>query len=563
MTDRGRAREEQDSSNGDKLSTRPKKPIQAYVPPAKRVKTEKFDVASEEYQKCQWAESKKKITGLINRANISNVTIIVKELFKFNLIRYKGLFASSLLKAQETSPVYTDVYAALLAVINSRIKTIGKLLIDRLILQFMVSFRTNNKPKCLASVKFIAHLINQDLVSEALGFHIIQLLMTVPTSASIEIVITFIKECGRKLDELNKQCLFEVFRTLRDLSQENEFDSRTQEMIDMLHVTRRNDFSDFPTTKPELDLIDEEDKEDFTHDIDLDENKPKKEDFHMEYNYFKFDPKWTETEAKYEMFKKSLLDEDESSEDSEDTGSESEAPGNQDEDSGDNKSKIKKEKNAETTNDVKEDIKPIDATGHDLIAFRKMVYLTIRSSVRHEEVVHKLFKSNIDPALHDELCQMILDCCGQERTYEAIYGLVASKLCQIRRKEFGPIFGRIFELFYEAVHRFETNKIRNIAKFYAHLLTTESIDWSHLSCLKLRVNVTSSPGRCFIKFLFQELVSVLSLKTLIEYIKDPARELGFVDLFPKDKEEDIEFAINFFTFCGLGQLTEGMRVVNS
>ena len=154
---------------------------------------------------------------------------------------------------------------------------------------------------------------------------------------------------------------------------------------------------------------------------------------------------------------------------------------------------------------------------------------------------------------------MILDCCGQERTYESIYGLVASKLCQLNRRDFPSIFENLFGQFYESVHRFETNKIRNIAKFYAHLLSTESIEWFCLSCLKLRENATSSAGRCFIKFLFQELVSILSMTTLMEYIKEPTKVEAFRDLFPRDLEQDMRFAINFFTFSGLGQLTEELR----
>lgn len=521
-----------------------KRNIGTYVLPAKRIKDEKFEIGSEDFQRSKWDENKRKITGLINRANTSNVTAIIKELFKCNLIRYKGLFASALIKAQETSPVYTDVYAAILAIINSRVKSIGNLIINRIILQYRISFLNNNKPKCLAAVKFIAHLTNQEVVQEVLGFQLIDHLINKPTPSSIEIAINFIKECGSKLEQLNPAYLFEVFKTLRDLTLENDFDTRTHDMIDLIHVTRKDKFRDFPPIKAELDLIDENDR--ITHAIEL--VSPTKSDFHMEYNYFSFDPKWSENESKYEDFAKSLLNEgDESTEESESEISDK-----------DDNNEVDTEENSDKK-DVKLVQKVIDATGSDLIAFRRMVYLTIRSSIRHEEVVHKLLKTKINPELHDELCQMILDCCGQERTYESIYGLVASKFCQINRREFPPKFERIFHLFYETIHRFETNKIRNVAKFYAHLLTTESIDWMCLSCLKLRENATSSAGRCFIKFLFQELVSILSLQTLIDYIKEPNKVEAFKDLFPKDQEQDIRFSINFFTFCGLGKLTEDLR----
>ena len=546
----------------DKPTNKYRKPMGTYVPPAKRVKSEKFEVGSEEYQRSAWDENKRKITGLINRTSAANVTIIVKELLKCNLIRYKGLFASALLKAQQTSPVFTDVYTTILAVINSRIRTIGILVINRLVLQYQSFYKNNDKSRCLTSIRFVAHLINQEVVHEVLGFELIELLLYKPTPASIEIVIAFLKECGAKLDQLNNTCLFRAFDVLRNLTLEHDLDARTHEMIDLIHVTRKDKFREFPPIKPELDLIDEDDK--VTHFVELD--GPQRGDFHMEYNYFKFDPKWSENEAKYEEFKRSLLEDGSSSDGSDDATSD----GSSDSDeniSDDDKHGEKQDDKKDVKPVIKsedQDVKPekvVDATGADLIAFRRMVYLTIRSSVRHEEVVHKLLKSKIDKELNDELCQMILDCCGQERTYEAIYGLVASSLCQINKREFSPKFERIFSQFYEAVHRFETNKIRNISKFYAHLLTTESIDWICLSCLKLRENATSSAGRCFIKFIFQEMVSILSIKTLVEYIADPSRGGAFKDLFPKEPEQDVRFAINFFTFSGLGQLTEDLRQV--
>lgn len=537
-----------------------KKPMGAYVPPAKRVKAEKFDVGTEDHQRLTWDEQKKKITGLINRASPSNVTSIVKELFNCNLIRYKGLFALALLKAQETSPKFTDVYAAILAVINSRIRTIGLLIVNRLILQFRVAFVNNNKPKCLASAKFIAHLTNQEVVHEVLGFQLIDLLINQPTPSSIEIVTEFLGECGAKLSQLNPTYLFEVFKTLRDLALDNELDSRTQELIELVHLKRKDKFRDNPPIRKELDLVDEDDRVDVTHTVEL--SSPGKDDYHMEYNYFKFDPKWAENEAKYDDFRKSLLEDEDSSDSGGDDDNDEYS--SSDDDAGGVGYVQEEDEKKPVIGKLEGDVKPeqvIDATGADLTAFRRMVYLTIRSSVRHEEVVHKLLKSNIAPELHEELCQMILDCCGQERTYEAIYGLVASKLCQINGRNFSPKFENLLAQFYEVVHRFETNKIRNVAKFFAHLLTTESIDWNCLSCIKLREDATTSAGRCFVKFLFQELVAVLSLAALKEYIKEPDKEEGFKDIFPKDPEQDTRFAINFFTFSGLGELTEDLRQV--
>lgn len=536
------------------MSDRHRPTSNAYVPPAKRVKTEKFEVGTVDHQKLQWDENKKKINGLINRANASNIAVIIKELFNCNLIRYKGILVNALLKAQELSPTFTEVYAALTAVINSRIKTIGLLLAHRLVLQYKLAVINDNKPKCLTTIKFIAHLINQNIMHEVIAFQLTDHLLDKPTPFTLELAIAFVKECGAKLEELDPQRLSRIFKIFRDATLENEFDTRTHDLIDLIHDIRKDNFRNFPAIRSGLDLIEIDDQN--THEIEMD--GVRREDFHMEYNYFKFDPKWVETEAKYENFRNSLLDDDGSTSGSESSDAES---GEDDEtnDRSDSKEDDKSEVLASIKSEATGEQKIIDETGGDLIAFRRKVYLTIRSSVTAEEVVHMLLKSGIKPELHSELCQMIIDCCGQDRTYQPIYGRVASKLCQINRRAFAPKFEQIFVLFYETIHKYETNKIRNIAVFYSHLLITESIDWNCLSCMKLREDATTSAGRCFIKFLFLDLAANLSMPTLLEYIRDPSKQNAFKDLFPKDQEQDIRFAINFFTCSDLGQLTDDLR----
>ena len=61
------------------------------------------------------------------------------------------------------------------------------------------------------------------------------------------------------------------------------------------------------------------------------------------------------------------------------------------------------------------------------------------------------------------MCHMIVDCCGQNRTYEKFFGLMATRLCMLKR-EYMELFEIIFVEMYETIHRLETNKLRNIAK---------------------------------------------------------------------------------------------------
>lgn len=67
----------------------------------------------------------------------------------------------------------------------------------------------------------------------------------------------------------------------------------------------------------------------------------------------------------------------------------------------------------------------IDKTETNLVALRRTIYLTFQSSLGYEECVHKLLKLQLRPGQEVELCNMVLDCCAQQRTYERFYGHVA------------------------------------------------------------------------------------------------------------------------------------------
>ena len=56
--------------------------------------------------------------------NTGNITIIVREVFKENIVRGRGLLCRSIIQAQAASPTFTHVYAALVAVINSKVRSV-------------------------------------------------------------------------------------------------------------------------------------------------------------------------------------------------------------------------------------------------------------------------------------------------------------------------------------------------------------------------------------------------------------------------------------------------------
>ena len=153
---------------------------------------------------------------------------------------------------------------------------------------------------------------------------------------------------------------------------------------------------------------------------------------------------------------------------------------------------------------------------------------------------------------------MVLDCCAQQRTYEKFFGLLAGRFCTLKRK-YMESFESLFKEQYHTIHRLEMNRLRNVAKMFAHLLYTDSLPWSVLECIKLSEETTTSSSRIFVKIFFQELCDYMGLPKLNARLKDETLEPFLEGLLPRDDPHNSRFAINFFPSIGLGGLTDELR----
>ncbi|CAN6818597.1 unnamed protein product [Brassica oleracea] len=128
-----------------------------------------------------------------------------------NLIRGRGLLCRSCLKSQIASPNFTDAFAALIAVVNSKFPSIGNLLLRRLFLQFRWGYYRNDKPLLLAAVRFLAHLVNQRVAGETVAHELLHMLLGEPSGDTVEVAVAFVKECGATLLEVSPR-VFDIFR---------------------------------------------------------------------------------------------------------------------------------------------------------------------------------------------------------------------------------------------------------------------------------------------------------------------------------------------------------------
>ncbi|EGR31328.1 pre-mRNA-splicing factor cwc-22, putative [Ichthyophthirius multifiliis] len=448
---------------------------------------------NEDHQRLMWDLLRKSINGIVNKINVSNIQNVIIELLNENILRGKGLFARAVVKAQMSSPNFTHVYAALIAIINTKLPDIVNLIIRRVLLQFQRSFKRNNKLVCQAALKMIAHLINQNILTDYIGLQLLLFFLENPTEDTVELACEFMIECGQVLSELSPVGVNAIFERFKGILHEGECEKRVQYNIEHLFAVRKTKFKvinfliytyilnkyiyqDHSGIIPELDLVEQADQ--ITHNFDLlDQFDPEDN-----LNQFKFDPFYEKTEEEWEQIKLEILGED-------------------------NILQLKQIKVATEEKEEQideENIQIKNLTEEDRANLRRTLYLTIMSSVDFEECCHKVLKMNLGVGHENEVCSMIQECCQNERTYMKFYGLLAQRFCQLSEL-YRDNFMKCFIDLYATIHRYETAKIRNSAKYYAHLFYTDSIDWRVFACISLTQESTTASSRIFIRNLVLEI----------------------------------------------------------
>ncbi|XP_021897676.1 pre-mRNA-splicing factor CWC22 homolog [Carica papaya] len=404
------------------------------------------------------------------------------------------------MKSQMASPGFTDVFAALVAIVNTKFPEVGDLLLRRIVLQLKRAYKRNDKPQLLAAVKFVAHLVNQQVAHEIIALELLTVLLENPTDDSVEVAVGFVTECGSILQDLSPKGLHGIFERFRGILHEGEIDKRVQFLIEGLFVVRKAKFQGYPAVRPELDLVELEDQ--LTHEISLQEEI----DPEITLDIFKPDPQC-------------VID-------------------------------VNNEYSILSGPDccVHIPVSDLYNTSNSPLSFAH-VHLCMARIVPDMKYLIVLFM---------ELCIMLLECCSQERTYLRYYGLLGQRFCMIN-KVYQENFEKCFVQQYSMIHRLETNKLRNVAKFFAHLLGTDALPWHVLAYIRLTEEDTTSSSRIFIKILFQELSEQLGIRLLNERLQDPTMQDSFESIFPKDNPKNTRFSINFFTSIGLGGITENLR----
>ena len=194
-----------------------------------------------------------------------------------------------------------------------------------------------------------------------------------------------------------------IYARLRELLIRENLQNQTQFCIESLFAVRKSKFQEYPATPVELDLIEDDDF--ITHSIELDAEL----ETELGLNFFQPSERYFKESEEWEEIQREIL------------GEASEESHEEEEHSEPNAS-ILPEQNA---------IQVQDQTASNLTKLRKSVYLTIMASVDFEETVHRILKLAILQGLHIEVCNMIAECCAQEKAFQRHYGLIAERLCKL------------------------------------------------------------------------------------------------------------------------------------
>lgn len=478
-------------------------------------------------QKNRWIALRESIDVAVNKLDRLNVSDTSLALFNVNIVRGRGLFCRAITKKLLAEPSTAPFLASLACIVNSKFPEVGELLIARIVVLYKRGYVDGDRQVVDSTLLFLCELVLQGVVEDVVILQVLQVLLNKkPTDDSIRTAIDILIRVGGYLEQNLSSAMQMVFDRLRGLLQEGTLLNVSQKRITELMRVRRNGLR--LKVDVDLDLVLADDKQ--VHFVDLSEEQ----DPELLLNYFREESDFEATEAEYEETKKQILPDVEEESEMQPT-----------------------EPNEKVT----------DFTDSELQKTQKNIYLTIMSSMSADEAVHKLLRLKKSQRMESAvLVDMIIKCCAQEKTYSKYFGVIGEKLCGMSR-QWHETFVEQFQQKYATIYQYEGLQLRNIGRFFGHLLAADTLDpLPTLGCIVLTEKESTSAGRVFVMFLFKALVEEMGIDEVQTLVQDKDLRGNIRGMFPvvdvdyRDRDH-INFAINYFTALGLGVLTREMREV--
>nr|CCC95652.1 unnamed protein product [Trypanosoma congolense IL3000] len=530
-----------------------------YIPPHRKQANEGEDKKSsantdETLQREAWQALSRSITGIINKVSKDNVELAASELFRENIIRGRGLLCRSLMRAQVANPDITNVFAALVSCVNKRLSVVGALLCKRLIAQWRRMHRRRDWEGMRCVSRFIGWLYIFNVVNVEIVYHIIVTHLTAEprTDDDIDQAAALFRETFRTMSQ-RAACEFHthILTPIRDLlatdCEEWRLSPRAQTLLEasLSEVQQWERKKYVENIIPEnLLLVDPSDQK--CHELDFEEVKDA--DVEEKLDRFAYDAEYEDHEEAYEKLRRAILGENWETELLEGIVAAEEEE--EEEEAEDQEQEKKNTEGYQRDADASKQL--IDEHERSM---RREVYMAMRSSVRADEVVHKILKS-IQHGSERTVCFMVIEGCCEESSYRKIYGMVAERLCKSNAK-FQTFFTEAFQLRYMHAEDLEEKQLEYTSKIYVHLLRTDSLPW-HKCLAPLDIVKNNLSQRLVIQWVLQGLVEAMGMRAVKDrFTNDRELATSTRRLLPAgddESEETLEQAVNMLEAMAIGEL---------
>ncbi|AMD21985.1 HFR130Cp [Eremothecium sinecaudum] len=466
----------------------------------------------ESLQRQNWEQIRKHIKIVLSNLQCGNVVESFKQLFEVNVLRGKGILVVEIMKMQfknDNSPAF----AALVALFEEFIPFLGYTLSRECLLQFFECYQRGDFTGCYAASSLACELCNRDVLHEIGIFQLLFLLLEKPNRNSIDMVCYMLSVSGYHLLEVSKYVHNQIFDKLRNLVQDGNLSNVSSDQIQSLLSLRRTNYKG---VRRSIELPEHKVQ---THRVIV-QLEPVVEKPAKDLDIVQLDSDFFDTEERFTVLREKVM----------------------------LLYNVKNEEQEAVT----------DMTNSDDVRFKKQIYLILKNSLSGDEAAHKLLRLRSDGDQKKTIADIIVRSCSQEQTYTKFYGITSEKLC-LSHRSWKTAFEVTFKDIYTTIESFESNQLRNMGKFWGHLLATDYLGFEVFNCVHMNEQETTPSGRVYLKFVFNELVEDLGIQELQNRLNEPYIQSYIKNLFPQEGAEKTVFAINYFTAIGLGDLTEKMR----
>ncbi len=490
----------------------------------------------DKFQRTMFEALHRTFVGLANKVSATNFKSVAVDIFRENVVRGRGLLCQAMINTQQADPDLSPVFAAVVAIVNKEFPSVGMLLLKRLVGSWRRLYRRRNWNGVRNVNTFVGYLYcfsicGEDLVTEIMLAH---LMNPKRSDEDVDLAIATLDVIFRVMMERNgrefRSNVLEPLRELLLLEGDDALSSRASAVVEgALQRVREWERVRLKTSAMPLDLVVVKEGEQVTHHLELDGAYD--EEQHL--NNFTPDTNYEDHEAEYDKARRAILGEDWEGE---------------------------LLATAEVADDVEEneDTSNVDTiqSQEDERKIKEQVYLIVRSSVRADEMAHKILRS-VPRGFENTTSAMIVDSCCQEATYKKVYALLSERLCKTNAAFQMAVLTTLVTK-YESAAALSEHQIDHIGALWAHLLRTDSIRWNCLSSLQILTHDASK--RLMIQALLRNLEKTVGARVVTEHLGDRELHSCLSGLLPHDDDVSVlQLCVDLYEAMGVETFAAQMR----